>query len=144
MKIRVLLADDHEMFRDALRMTLELAPGIQVVAQASNGQAVLAAMACAPVDVVCMDMRMGGLGGLETTRLLLQRFPQTRVIGLSAHDDPVLVREMMDAGAYGYVLKMDIGRELVQAIQRVHNNEVYLSPSLSTMGSQLARDHHAH
>lgn len=144
MKTRVLLADDHEMFRDALRMTLELDPDLDIVAQASNGQAVLDAMARIPVDVVCMDMRMAGLGGLETTRQLLQRFPQTRVIGLSAHDDPVLVREMMGCGASGYVLKMDIGRELVQAIRRVHNNEIYLSPSLSTVVTELSRNLHPH
>ena len=144
MKIRVLLADDHEMFRDALRMTLELDPGMQIVAQASNGQSVLDAMVRIPVDVVCLDMRMLGLGGIETTRLLLQRFPLTRVIGLSAYDDPVLVREMMDAGARGYVLKMDIGRELLQAIRRVHNNEIYLSPSLGAIATEPLRVLHPH
>lgn len=138
MKIRVLLADDHEMFRDALRMTLELDPDLEIVAQASNGQAVLDAMAHIPVDVVCMDMRMTGLGGLETTRQLLKRFPNTRVIGLSAHDDPVLVREMIGCGASGYVLKMDIGHELVQAIRCVQNSETYLSPSLGTAGAGLS------
>lgn len=144
MKIRVLLADDHEIFREALRMTLELDPDIEVVAQAGDGMGVLESMTSIPVDVVCMDMRMAGLGGIETTRRLLQRFPATKVIGLSAHDDPVLVREMIAAGACGYVLKMDIGRELTQAIRSVHGNGVYLSPSLSRMATAAPSSYHAH
>jgi len=123
------------MFRDALCMALEVDPGIEVVAQAVDGEAVLASLAVTPVDVVCMDMCMAGLGGIETTRQLLQRFPETKVIGLSAHDNPTMVADMLRAGARGYVLKMDVGRELIDAIRRVHRNERYVSHALGIMAT---------
>ncbi|MES2946941.1 MAG: response regulator transcription factor [Pseudomonadota bacterium] len=128
MGIRVLLADDHALFRAALRMTLELNPDMEVVAEADDGTAVMDIVAHTAVDVVCMDMRMAGLDGLETTRQLLQRFPDTNVIGLSAYEDPALVSAVMAAGARGYVLKMDIGRDLGEAIRRAHRNETYTAP----------------
>lgn len=134
-KIRVLLADDHAMFRDALRMTLEVDPYIEVVSQADDGKAVLESMARIPVDVICIDICMAGLDGIETTRQLLQRFPETKVIGLSAHDNPTLVADMLRAGARGYVLKMDVSQELTDAIRRVHRNERYVSHALGTMGT---------
>jgi len=134
-KIRVLLADDHAMFRDALRMTLEVDPDIEVVAQADDGKALLESMARLPVDVVCIDICMAGLDGIETTRQLLQRFPETKVIGLSAQDNPNVVADMLRAGARGYVLKMDVARELIDAIRRVHRNERYVSHALGALAT---------
>lgn len=139
MKIRVLLADGHEEFSNALRAALECEPGIEVVAQASSDLAALAAMRRIPVDVVCLDMRIAVLGGIRATQLLLQRFPQARVIGLSIHDDPDLVFGMLDAGANGFVLKMDTGSDLAQAIRSVHGNETFVSHSMTRMATVRSR-----
>lgn len=124
MGIRVLLADDHELFRNALHMVLELEPDIDIVAEAGDGTAVMQIVATTPVDVVCMDMRMAGLDGLETTRQLHQQFPGIRVIGLSACEDPMVATSILSAGACGYVLKMHAGRDLSTLIRQVHRDEV--------------------
>lgn len=139
MKIRVLLADGHDEFRDALRTALECEAGMEVVAQTRSDQAAMAAMRSIPVDVVCLDMRIAALGGIEATRLLLQRSPQTRVIGLSIHDDPALVHAMIDAGASGFVLKMDAGSDLALAIRSVHDNETFLSHSMTRIAAIHSR-----
>jgi len=143
MKIRVLLADGHEEFSDALRAALGCEPGIEVVAQAGSDLAALAAMRSIPVDVVCLDMRIPVLGGIGATRLLLQRFPQTRVIGLSIHDDPDLVLGMVDAGASGFVLKMDTGSDLALAIRSVLGNETFVSHSMTPMATDHSRGSNA-
>ena len=130
MTIRVLLADAHEQYCAALCSALQLQPDIAIVGQASSDQAVLEVMRGLPVDVVCMDMRIPVLGGIETTRLLLRHFPKARVIGLSIHDDPVLVKGMVAAGASGFVLKMDTGMHLEDAIRRVFGHEMVMSPSV--------------
>ena len=130
MTIRVLLVDEHEQFANSLRSVLQFDADIEVVALVNSAQTALEAMTRMPVDVVCVDMHIAGLGGIGTTRLLLQRFPQTRVIGLAIHDDPVQVHAMIEAGASGFVLNMDAGRDLAQAIRRLDASEIYLSHSM--------------
>lgn len=130
MKLRILLADDHALFREALRMVLELEPDIEVVGEAQGGLQVLQAIALAQPDVVCMDVNMPGLNGVETTRELRRLHPEARVVGLSAHVDLARVAEMLDAGALGYVIKGSAGSELMAAIRAASRNETYLSPDL--------------
>ncbi len=124
MGIRVLLADDHALFRNALHMTLALEPDIDVVAEAGDGTAVMQIVASTAVDVVCMDIRMAGQDGLETTRQLHRQFPGVRVIGLSACDDPTVAESILSAGASSYVLKMNVGRKLSTLIRQVHRDEI--------------------
>jgi len=131
MNVRVLLADAHQQYCAALCTALQRNPDIEIVAVVGSDQAALAVMRLMPVDVVCVDMRVPALAGIETTRRLLHHFPQARVIGLSIHDDPVVVRTMFATGASGFVLKMDTGMHLVDAIRRVHDHELFLSPSVS-------------
>jgi DNA-binding NarL/FixJ family response regulator len=131
MKVRVLLVDGHEQFSNTLRAMLQSDPDIEVVKQARSVKSAIEAMTRFPFDVICLDMRVGGLGGIGTTRLLLQQFPHTRVIGLSIHDDPVLVQGLTKAGASGFVLKMDAGRDLAPAIHRVHDTVTYMTHSMS-------------
>ena len=137
---RVLLADDHDLFRQALRQTLEVAADIEVVAEAANG---LAAIECAQQvlpDVVCMDVNMPGLDGVDATARLLDVQPDVKVIGLSAHFDLHLVARMISAGAHGYVIKHSAGAELVLAIRAVSRHKTYLSPGLGiTSTAELAR-----
>lgn len=130
MKLRVLLADDHLLFRTALRMSLETLPDIDIVAEVDTGFAAVACVSQRGVDVVCMDINMPGLNGIEATRLIVAAHPQVRVIGLSAHADPVRVADMFRAGALGYVLKGSAGQELPQAIARVRDSLAYISPEL--------------
>lgn len=140
MKLRVMLADDHVGFREALRMYLELAPDIDVVAEANDGRSVLQGVGQASPDVVCMDLNMPGLDGIETTRQLLIIQPNAKVIGLSASVDLVRVAEMFSAGALGYVLKGSAGAELLAAIRTVSRKQTYLSAELGLKDvTELAR-----
>lgn len=130
MKIRVLLADDHALFRQALRLSLEAQPDIEVVGEVDNGRGVLAGFAGSVPDVVCMDVNMPGLNGIQATQLLLARYPQARVVGLSADGSRALAAEMIRGGALGYVIKMNAGAELPEAIRLAHRNQAFISPNL--------------
>jgi two-component system NarL family response regulator len=130
MKLRIFLADDHALFSDALRMTLNLEPDMEVVAQVQDGADVVAAALLVKPDVVCMDINLPGLSGVEATQALLARMPHVKVIGLSAHSDAHKVAEMATAGALGYVAKAHAGEEVAQAIRSVHANRPYFSPPM--------------
>ena len=132
MKMQVLLADDHQMFRQAVRFILEKDPAIEVAGEASEGHEAIALARQAVPDVVCMDISMPGMDGMEATRRLLAVSPSIRVIGLSAHADPYYVMEMMDAGASGYVTKSEPAEELMRAIHAVYGSrKKYLCPSVA-------------
>lgn len=130
MKLRVLLADDHAMFRKALRMALEMAPDIEVVAEVADGREVLKAVVESRPEIVCMDVSMPGLNGVDATRQLLCLHPDVKVVGLSCHVDPSLVAEMINAGALGYIVKMSAATELLPAIRRVSQNRGYLGTEI--------------
>jgi len=127
--LRVLLADDHQLVRDALRLMLEMEPDIQVVAEASNGNDVPRLAREMKVDVVCMDIAMPGMNGIETTEKLIAICPTVKVIGLSAYVDQRFILDMLQAGAVGYVTKADAGEELLRAIRAVHRQQTYLCPA---------------
>ena len=126
MKTRVILADDHQMFRHALRIMLEKDHSIQVVGEASDGIELLKVAAEAPADVVCMDIGMPRMNGIEATRRLLGINPSIRIIGLSALTDRDFVLDLLKAGASGYVTKGETGEELIRAIRSVRVNRKYL------------------
>ena len=130
MTLRVLLADDHALFREALRMVLELTPDIEVVAEVENGLQVLERVADSQPDVVCMDLNMPGLNGVDATRQLQRAYPAVKVIGLSAHADLSRVAAICQAGAMGYVVKGRAGSELPDAIRQVAQNQNYFSAEL--------------
>lgn len=119
MKHKVLLADDHAFFLDALRMVLELETDIEVVAQVCDGTHVLQAAQRANPDVVCMDINMPGMNGVEATRELLAHLPELKVVGLSGHDDPHQIAAMAAAGAKGYVIKCRAADEVANVIRDV-------------------------
>jgi DNA-binding NarL/FixJ family response regulator len=128
-KLRVLLADDHQLVRDALRLMLELEPDIEVVAQATTGTDVPRLARQMKVDVVCMDIAMPGMNGIETTERLLASCPDIKVVGLSAYVDQRFILDMLQAGATGYVTKADAGEELLRAIRAVCRHQTYLCPA---------------
>lgn len=114
--IRVLIADDHQMFRQMLIRTLRFDERIQMIGEASDGvQAVQMAKKLRP-DVVLMDITMPGLTGIEATRAIRQESPDVRVIGLSMHNDPAVRDEMLKAGASGYVSKDAVLEELLRVL----------------------------
>lgn len=131
MKLRIVLADDHQMFRHALRALLENDPGVEVVGEAADGEALLRLVEQAPVDIVCIDIGMPGMNGIEATRRLHAVRPDIRVIGLSAYADRQFVIDLLNAGAHGYVTKADAGDELLRAIHNVRQGRTYLCPDVA-------------
>jgi DNA-binding NarL/FixJ family response regulator len=117
MTLRVALVDDHQPFRARLRALLERDRDIDIVAEAGSGDELLEIARTADIDVVCMDIKLPGMSGIETTRRLLAIRPATRVIGLSAFAEPHYVEAMLGAGAVGQFTKGDAGSdELLEAI----------------------------
>jgi DNA-binding NarL/FixJ family response regulator len=130
-KISVLLVDDHSLVRRGFRRILEDEPDIEVTGEAADGaEAVRLAQELAP-NVVVMDCAMPNMNGLEATRKILQKQPQTLVLMLSMHPEETLVRQALDAGARGYVLKNAVDLELGAAIRRVVAGETVLDSQLT-------------
>ncbi len=132
----IVLADDHEVMREGLRLLLEKEPDFSVVAEAGNGlQAVRLVQSLRP-DVLVVDMVMPGLNGIETTRRSRKCSPKTVVVILSMYGTEGYVVEALRAGATGYVLKEASGRELVQAVREALRGHRYLSNTLSEKAIQ--------
>ena len=129
--LNIVLADDHQMFRHALRALLEKEPGLAVVGEAANGEELLRLLAEQPVDIVCIDIGMPGMNGIEATRRLLALYPDIRVIGLSAYSDQQFVIDLLNAGAQGYVTKAAAGDDLLRAIENVRHGRTYLCPEVA-------------
>src|SRR5580658_724731 len=130
-KIRILLADDHAVVRQGFRLILSGQTDMEIVGEAGDGnQAVEQAEALKP-DVVVMDVAMPNLNGIEATRRLAAAAPHTRVLALSMHKDSVYVREILRAGAKGYLLKDSIDTDLISAVRAVAKCDGYISPGVS-------------
>ena len=128
MTIRIALIDDHVMLRDALRSMLEKEHDIEIVGEASDGQNALELVASTLPDVVVMDIAMPGIGGIEVTRLLMQKYPKLKILALTTYTDKRFVNEMLSAGAAGYIAKSAAGDQLVQAIRAVAQGQTYFCP----------------
>jgi len=134
-KISVLLVDDHSLVRRGFRRMLEDEPDIRVVGEASDGKEAVELARSLKPRVVVMDCALPEINGLEATRKILAFAPDTLVLMLSMHTEDTWVRQAMDAGARGYVLKNAIDLELGSAIRRIVNGETVLDPSLSPKGN---------
>ena len=130
MKLRVLLVDDHTSIREALRLILEMESDIEVIGEVNDSREVVEAVEQTRPDVVCMDVNMPYLNGIEATRAVLAVHPQIRVIGLSVHANIAIVGVIINAGAKGYIIKSDAGNELPQAIRLVSQGQNYFSREL--------------
>ena len=129
--IRVLLADDHTLFRKGLRTLLEQMPDIEVVGEVANGEeAVVQAQALVP-DAVLMDIQMPGTSGIEATKAILKENPHIGVILVTMLDDPESVFSGMRAGARGYVLKEADPEELRRALEAAYRGEIILYPNVA-------------
>lgn len=128
---RILIADDHAVVRSGFRRILDAQWDFEVIAEVSNGrEAVDTAMELQP-DVVLMDVTMPELNGIEATRRIIRDCPKTRILALSMHKDAVYVREILRAGAKGYLLKDSDEKDLLTAIRAVAVGQGYLSPEVS-------------
>jgi DNA-binding NarL/FixJ family response regulator len=130
-KIRVLLADDHAILRKGVSMLVNAQSDMEVAAEAASGEEALREAQRVQPDVVVMDVSMPGMNGIEATRRLLEMLPRTRVIGLSMYKDAVYVRELLRAGASGYLVKDCDDAELLLAIRAAARGEAYLSPAVT-------------
>jgi len=130
-KITVLLADDHSLVRRGFRRMLEDDPSIEVVGEASNGDEAIAYAAALKPAVIVMDCAMPGTSGLVATRRILQRDPNVAILMLSMHSEETLVRQALEAGARGYVLKNALDLDLAAAVRQVAAGETVLDPSVS-------------
>lgn len=131
MPIRVILADDHILVRQCLRSLLER-EGLQVVAEASDGQEAVERVQSLQPDVAVIDISMPIRNGLDAAREIGRCSPKTRTILLTQHDEDEYISEALDAGMKGYVLKSQAASDLVQAIHQVTRGQVYLSPGVSS------------
>lgn len=131
MKFRILIADDHQMFREALCNLLRTEEDMEVVGQTGDGLEVLTLAGALAPDLVCMDINMPGLNGIETTRKLRVTCPQIKVVALSAFADQRYILDMLAAGASGYVTKAEASDELRRAIRAVARGRTYLCPDVA-------------
>lgn len=132
-KICILLADDHTILRSGIRALLEAEPDFSVVGEAEDGRAAVTLACQLKPDVVLMDIAMPLLNGLEATRQLKQQCPETRVLVLSMHDNEEYIRQALEAGAMGYILKDAATHDLTSAIRSVHRGEAVLSPAITRL-----------
>ena len=131
MPVRILVADDHHVVRTGLRTLLESKSGWMVCAEASNGREAVEKAGQLKPDVAVLDIGMPLLNGVEATRQIRKLSPQTEVLILTMHDSELLVQEVFEAGAHGYILKDDADRNLIAAVDALRRHKPYLSSRVS-------------
>lgn len=134
--IRVLIADDHTLYREGVRTMLLSAPGIEVVGEAADGDQVIAQAERLQPDIILMDIKMPGVNGVEATRRILNTSPHIGILIVTMFDDDDSVFAAMRAGARGYLLKDADLDELVRAISAVHRGEAIFSPAIARRMAQ--------
>lgn len=133
MKLRILLADDHEIVRRGLCSLLQKHEGWEVCGEASDGREAIAMAQQLKPDVVIVDIGMPHLNGLDTTRQLLQLDPRFKVIVLTITDSDQVIREALSAGARGFVLKSDAARDLVSAVEALQSKSMFFTPRVNDL-----------
>jgi DNA-binding NarL/FixJ family response regulator len=131
--IRILIADDHRLLREGIRSLLREEPDFTVVGEAEDGRMAVQLAHNLHPNVVLMDIGMPLLNGLETTRQIKRDHPEINVLVLTVHDNEEYFRQVLEAGASGYILKRAAASELVAAIRAVNNGEAVLSPSITRL-----------
>jgi DNA-binding NarL/FixJ family response regulator len=129
--IRILIADDHELIRRGLVSALADRPEWSIVAEAADGRQACELAARFSPDIAVLDLTMPGLNGLEATRQIRASAPNTRILIVTAHESEQLIRDVLDAGAMGYVLKSDAGRILVQAIEALLDERPFFTSKVA-------------
>jgi DNA-binding NarL/FixJ family response regulator len=133
MDTKVLLVDDHAILREGIRMVLDAQSGMTVVGEAEDGRQALDMVEELQPDVVVMDIAMPNMNGAEATRQIKRRFPRTRVVILTMHENQQYLMQIVNAGATACVLKRSAGTELVTAVKAAARGESYFSPTMASM-----------
>lgn len=136
--LRILLAEDHEMVRQGLKVLIDAQDDMQVVAEASDGRAAVERAAAVRPDIVILDLSMPNMNGLAAARLMKQRLPDMALVALTRHDDEAYVQELTAAGASAYVLKQSPSQELLRAIRAAAAGRSYLDPKLAARAAENA------
>jgi DNA-binding NarL/FixJ family response regulator len=131
--LRLLVVDDHEVVRKGLRSVLEQQPGWQVAGEASNGREAVSKAKELKPDVTVLDISMPSLNGLEATRQMLKQDARAKVLILTMHESDPLIQEVLNAGARGYLLKSDAGKDLVTAVEAVRRNKTFFTAKVGQM-----------
>ena len=130
--LRILIADDHAIVRQGLKLLIDSQPDMTVVAEAADGDTVLERAGAVHPDIVVMDISMPGMNGLVATRTLKQSQPNVTIVALTRHDDNAHLEQVLRAGASGYVLKQSAPTEFLQAVRAVAAGGIYLDPALTS------------
>ena len=131
--LRILVADDHEVVRHGVRALLDGHPGWEVVAEAGDGRDAVEKTVQLKADIVILDIGMPNLNGLEATRQILRSLPQARILILTMHESEQVVREVLEAGARGFLLKSDAGRDLVAAVEALQRHKTFFTSKVAEM-----------
>jgi DNA-binding NarL/FixJ family response regulator len=131
--LRLLVADDHEIVRKGLRSLLEAQPGWEVAAEASDGREAVEKAKETKPDITVLDIGMPTLNGLEAARQMLKNDARAKILILTMHESDPLIREVLDAGARGYVLKTDASKDLVSAVNAVRSNKTFFTAKVAQM-----------
>ncbi|NQU54042.1 MAG: response regulator transcription factor [Bacteroidetes bacterium] len=133
MKIKVIITDDHQLFREGLVNLLFSAPDIEVIAQAENGEEAIEKAKHFKPDVMLLDIAMPKMNGIEATRELKKIMPEIKIVAVSMHSDKQYVKGILEAGADGYLLKNCTYRQLTDAIQCVYSGKKFLSEDITEL-----------
>ena len=131
--LRILIADDHEVARRGIRSLLESHPGWEVCAEAKDGRDAVELATSTKPDLVLLDIGMPNLNGLEAARQILATSPNAAILILTMHDSDNVIREVLRAGARGFLLKSDAGRDLVAAVEALESQKTFFTPRVSQM-----------
>ena len=126
----LLIVDDHEIVRAGIKRLVENTPNLNIVADLGSGEEAYQFLQKNTVDLIIMDVSMPGKGGIETTNQIKKRHPKIKIIMLSMHDNAMIIEKAMKAGADGYILKNDLSDDLLNAVEKVINNETIISASV--------------
>jgi two-component system invasion response regulator UvrY len=130
-QIKVMLVDDHAVVRMGFKMLLETSDDIRVITEAENGEEAIKAYMEHKPDVIVMDITMPGMGGMEAIERILNKEPSAKILVLSAHEDSVHPKRVLNAGAKGYVTKRSAAEELIKAIRAVASGKKYIEASVA-------------
>jgi DNA-binding NarL/FixJ family response regulator len=141
-RLRVVLADDHAIVREGLKALINAQPDMEVVGEAADGRAACVKAKELKPDIIVMDLSMPELSGVQATREVRRQSPEVRVIALTVHEERSYLRELIEAGASGYVLKRSAAEDLVHALRVVARGDVYLDPSVAAVFvGKISRSH---
>jgi DNA-binding NarL/FixJ family response regulator len=130
-QVRIMLVDDHAVVRSGIRRLLEQNPSFMVVAEAESGESAYQQFGEQLPDVAVMDLTMPGMGGMESLRRIIARYPTARILVLSMHEQAAFASQALKAGAKGYLSKSSLAQELVNALQTIGQGQTYISPDMA-------------